>query len=240
MERLLADLHVELVFTAHPTEAKRRSVLSKLRRVGQRLHDLEVRDLLPAERRARLIAAIPAEITALWPTERNRTSQPTVTDEVRTGLFYLDNTVWDILPRIYDAMAHALASCYPRPQRRPVSSPSPPGWVAIATAIRSSPAVTRRDAAPAPRPGSRTPSARDPRARPLPEPVGRLRPASETLLAALTEARERRSDTLPALEQRYPNEPYRLFAAVLADDLAAASADDVTGRLLGQVRFQRQ
>ena len=74
MAQLLDDLHIELVFTAHPTEAKRRSVLSKLRRIGQRLHDLEVRDLLPTERR-QVINQIHAEITALWVTERSRTNQ---------------------------------------------------------------------------------------------------------------------------------------------------------------------
>ncbi len=102
MEQLLADLHIELVFTAHPTEAKRRSVLSKLRRIGQGLHDLEVRDLLPTERR-QVMDQIRAEITALWVTEHSRTNQPTVTDEVRTSLFYFDTTLWDALPQIYES-----------------------------------------------------------------------------------------------------------------------------------------
>ena len=47
MGKLLNKLHVELVFTAHPTQAKRRTVLSKLRRISAALTELHVRDLLP-------------------------------------------------------------------------------------------------------------------------------------------------------------------------------------------------
>jgi phosphoenolpyruvate carboxylase len=52
-------------------------------------------------------------VTLLWVTDRSRTTRPTVTDEVRTGLFYFDNTLWDVLPAIYDDMAAALARHYP-------------------------------------------------------------------------------------------------------------------------------
>ncbi len=235
MAQLLANLHIELVFTAHPTEAKRRSVLSKLRRIGQGLHELDVRDLLPAERRAR-VSQIRGEITALWLTEHSRTNQPTVTDEVRTSLFYFDNTLWDALPQIYDEMAQALAEFYPGLQ-------TPAGFLTFGSWVGGD-----RDGNPNVTPAVTAETLRLHRglaverhrraARRLDRLLslsGRLAPASETLLAALTEARKRRSEHVAYLEQRYPNEPYRLYAAVLADDLAAASADDVTGRLLGQV-----
>src|SRR6202035_4472156 len=62
---LLDGLRVELVLTAHPTEAKRRTVLSKLQRIAIVLHRLEDEDLLPRERDA-LADTLQAEITALW------------------------------------------------------------------------------------------------------------------------------------------------------------------------------
>ncbi|MCL4805207.1 MAG: phosphoenolpyruvate carboxylase, partial [Anaerolineae bacterium] len=62
MRRLLNRLDIELVFTAHPTQAKRRTILTKLRRVAAALTDLDVRDLLPAERQA-LVDQITAEVS---------------------------------------------------------------------------------------------------------------------------------------------------------------------------------
>ena len=53
MAALLGALRIELVLTAHPTEAKRRTVLSKLQRIGEMLRSLHDPDLLPRERDAR-------------------------------------------------------------------------------------------------------------------------------------------------------------------------------------------
>ena len=119
MANLLERLQIELVFTAHPTEAKRRSNLSKLQRIGQALYDRELQGLLPAELEANR-EQIRAEVTALWVTEFSRTRKPTVTDEVRTGLYFVDQTLWEVIPQIYEAMAHALAEYYPglEPPRR--------------------------------------------------------------------------------------------------------------------------
>jgi phosphoenolpyruvate carboxylase len=97
MAALLATLQIELVLTAHPAEAKRRTVLSKLQRIAETLRRLDDPELLPRERAAAR-AAVRAEITALWLTDRNRTARPAVTDEVRTGLFFVDTVLWDALP----------------------------------------------------------------------------------------------------------------------------------------------
>lgn len=66
---LLESLHIELVFTAHPTEAKRRTILSKLQRISVTLRVHQSADLLPREREQSL-ASMRAEITALWLTAR--------------------------------------------------------------------------------------------------------------------------------------------------------------------------
>ena len=100
MTALLDQLQVELVLTAHPTEAKRRTILSKLQRVGQGLRRLDSADLLPHEREE-VLNAVRAEITALWLADQARTSKPSVTDEVRTGLYFIGEVFWDVLPRLY-------------------------------------------------------------------------------------------------------------------------------------------
>jgi phosphoenolpyruvate carboxylase len=105
-------LRIELVLTAHPTEAKRRTVLSKLQRIAETIHVLEHADRLPRERQA-CLASLHAEITSLWLTDRTRTARPAVTDEVRLGLYFVDEIFWDGLPRIYADLDAALAEHYP-------------------------------------------------------------------------------------------------------------------------------
>ena len=231
MARLLDRLRVELVFTAHPTEARRRTVLSKLRRVSHALHELEVRDLVPSER-ATLIAEITAEITSLWATSRNRVTKPDVSDEVKTGLYYLDSTVWDILPEIYQAMHKALAQHYP-------TLDLPPRFLTFASWMGGdrdgNPFVTapvtaetlrlhRGLAVERHRKGAgelnRSLSMSD-----------RLMQIGPELDAALSAAAAHDSAHVGYLRQRYPHEPYRLLAAILAADLGEASQDDVVARL---------
>jgi phosphoenolpyruvate carboxylase len=133
MEKLLNKLHVELVFTAHPTQAKRRTVLSKLRRISAALTELHVRDLLPIEM-ADLMTSILAEVTALWLTNRTRTAVITVTDEVKTGLYYMDTTIWDTVPDVYAAWPRCWPSCTPRSRRPSVFSPLARGLAGTAMA----------------------------------------------------------------------------------------------------------
>ncbi len=112
VRELLGQLTVELVFTAHPTEAKRRTALSKLRRVSRCLHDLDVRDLLPSER-AEIERAIEAEVVALWQTDETRARRPTVLDEVNNALYYFQETLYDVVPLLYRDLESALARYYP-------------------------------------------------------------------------------------------------------------------------------
>src|SRR5437867_9886469 len=120
IEALMHALRIELVLTAHPTEAKRRTVLSKLQRIAESLRRLHDPDLLPRERE-RETAELRSEVTALWLTERARTIRPAVTDEVRTGLFFVDTVFWEALPRIADELEAALREHYPE-----VAAPSTP------------------------------------------------------------------------------------------------------------------
>jgi len=112
MRALLAGLKVELVFTAHPTQSKRRTVLAKLRALAKLLYEIETHTPPPSVRRL-LEDDLVVELTALWNTELSRPERPTVLDEVRTVLFYLERTIWDAVPRIHRILAQALAEHYP-------------------------------------------------------------------------------------------------------------------------------
>ncbi len=112
----LDQLNIELVFTAHPSEAKRRSVRSRLRRMRQALQQLDRGDLLERERRRRL-AEMRADMTVLWCTEFLRHTRPTVQEEVERGLSIMPR-LWEVVPTIYAALRKALDELYPRQEFR--------------------------------------------------------------------------------------------------------------------------
>ena len=111
IQRLLDGLQVELVFTAHPSEAKRRSIRAQLRRMRRALQELDRDDLLPRER-ARLEADIRGELAILWQTEFLRPARPSVGDEVERGLSIMPR-LWEAVPPVYAAMRRALRAAFP-------------------------------------------------------------------------------------------------------------------------------
>ncbi|HSH01129.1 MAG TPA: phosphoenolpyruvate carboxylase [Anaerolineae bacterium] len=233
MEQILKRLHVELVFTAHPTESKRRTVLSKLRRIAQSLYDLEIRDLIPSERNA-FTAQIKGEITTLWSTEHSRLSKPTVADEVKTGLYYFSETIWEAIPAIYDAFEAALQEYYPELER-PERFLTFGSWIGgdrdgnpnVTAAVTAETLRLHR--------GQAVEIHRQ-RARALSRSLSlssRLTSISPQFVAEIESLYPRLTRRATYLKERYPSEPYRLRSSVLADDLEEASLDDVTRRLLG-------
>jgi phosphoenolpyruvate carboxylase len=233
MAELLRELRVELVLTAHPTEAKRRTVLSKLQRIGEVLRRLQDPDLLPRERTDATIG-LRAELTALWLTDRARTSRPAVTDEVRTGLYFLDEVFWDLLPRIATELEEAVARHYP-------GLIPPPAWLTVASWIGGdrdgNPAVVSEVTAETLRLHRGLAVERHRRsvqdlARRLSVSGRRCPPPAE--LDAWLAARRPLPAHVAFLEQRYREEPYRLALSLLAADLEFASHEDMTARLLDQ------
>ena len=109
---LLRSCLVEPVFTAHPTEARRRSVLFKLRRLSDIVERLDDPRLTSHER-SHLFDRIREEVTSLWLTEEVRGRAPRVLDEVRNGLYYFEESLWELVPRLYHELEEALASAYP-------------------------------------------------------------------------------------------------------------------------------
>ena len=99
------------VFTAHPTEVARRSVMFKRRRIGEFLATLD-RIPVPEQELVRLEELILAEITSLWQTDEVRTRRPTVYDEIKMGLDYYDVSIFETLPSLYRELGEALRAAY--------------------------------------------------------------------------------------------------------------------------------
>ncbi|MBA3850045.1 MAG: phosphoenolpyruvate carboxylase [Opitutus sp.] len=106
VQALLDRLAIELVFTAHPTEAKRRTLLTKLSALAEVLRRTPVGEMAASP-------AIEREIVSLWLTDRGRPSPPTVIDEARTGLWYFERTLYHVMPELQRDLAAALAKHYP-------------------------------------------------------------------------------------------------------------------------------
>ena len=112
MRELISSLSIQLVFTAHPTEAKRRTVNEKLHRLSAYLSALEMPHIAQSEQE-RLEADVTAETEILWQTDEVRQHRLTVIDEANNILFYFDETLFSVTPRLYEDLAAALAECYP-------------------------------------------------------------------------------------------------------------------------------
>ena len=84
---------LEPVLTAHPTEAARRTFLQSQLRLGRLLDALDDPRSTPAERAA-VEGALAEETTMLWQTDEVRSFRPTVSDEVRTGLWFFESSLF--------------------------------------------------------------------------------------------------------------------------------------------------
>ena len=99
------------VFTAHPTEVARRTILFKRRRIAELLERLDRMPLSATEARE-CEDAIFTEILTLWQTDEVRLEKPAVTDEIRMGLDYFPLSLFDALPRVYDEIVNSFCEVY--------------------------------------------------------------------------------------------------------------------------------
>jgi phosphoenolpyruvate carboxylase len=107
LDARMAGLSIELVLTAHPTEARRRTALVALRRCAALLERLDDPRLTPAEDRD-IRRRLREEITLLWRTSDLRAIAPTPLDEARSAMAFFDATLFTVVPRIYRALDAAL------------------------------------------------------------------------------------------------------------------------------------
>jgi phosphoenolpyruvate carboxylase len=107
----LRKVQITPVFTAHPTEVARRTVLMTRRRIAQHLENLDRLPLPRADAEA-LETQILSEITLLWQTDEVRLKKPGVSDEVRMGMDYYPMTLFETLPKLYAEFSDSFEAVY--------------------------------------------------------------------------------------------------------------------------------
>jgi phosphoenolpyruvate carboxylase len=236
----IAGLRVSPVLTAHPTEARRRTVLLALRRIYGLLDDLDDARLTPAGD-ADLRRRLREEITVLWRTADLRRERPTPLDEVRSAMVFFDATLFTTTPRLYRALDAALDRLAPglppaaaapdagRTGTRPPRVPAVLRWGSWIGGDRDGhPFVTAETTLEALRihadhvlHGYAAAAAR------LMVDVA-ARPRGETTPPAISRRLLADADDLPEtmreLEERFPREPYRRRMGAVAERLVRTRA----------------
>jgi phosphoenolpyruvate carboxylase len=112
VQQILDRLLIMPVITAHPTEAKRRTVLLKLQRVSEALDAFDAAAAAPEDAAAALLT-LREEVASLWETEETRAYKPSVLDEVRNGLYYFESTLFDLAPELETRLRRGLGAVWP-------------------------------------------------------------------------------------------------------------------------------
>ena len=113
IRQCLAQARVSAVITAHPTEAKRVTVLEIHRRIYRQLVALETSRWTPREREA-MVEELRNEVDLLWLTGELRLAKPSVAQEIAWGLHFFEETIFDGVPEVLGNLERALARHYER------------------------------------------------------------------------------------------------------------------------------
>ena len=233
---LLARLDIQPTLTAHPTEARRRTLLEEQRRIAELLAELRRPDATPAELDD-AAHALRDQITLLLATAEIRTERPTVDDEVEQGLYFLESTIWETAPRIHRDMQRALVREYGE-EAEGADVPVFLRWRSWIGSDRDgnpnvTPDVTRRTFR------RQHERARELMLRELNALRGEL--SISERLAAVPDALRQRLDQAPSAEaagaaEAHPGEPYRQLVAVMVAEL---ETDPSLDRLLADLDLLR-
>ena len=111
LQSLLDRLAYIPVITAHPTESKRQTIMEALRRIfvtSARLNDPR----LGKREREEVIEKLESQIQILWKTDEVRTQRPQVRDEIKNGLLYFHECLFQAVPTTYRYMEQAIERTY--------------------------------------------------------------------------------------------------------------------------------
>jgi phosphoenolpyruvate carboxylase len=112
VQGILEDVLIEPTFTAHPTEARRKTVKAKLRSIAKDLEVLDERRMTDKEA-DQLWKEVDAEVTSLWQTSQVRDRRPEPQDEARNVQWYLENILFDVVGEVYQEFEDVVHEEYP-------------------------------------------------------------------------------------------------------------------------------
>jgi phosphoenolpyruvate carboxylase len=116
---LLGQLDIQPTLTAHPTEARRRSILYKQQHIALLLSAMARVKQTPEEEE-HAFTEIRNQIALLLSTDEVRAERPSVEDEVEQGLYFMRNAIWETVPEIYEDVRRALRTYYGESEELPV------------------------------------------------------------------------------------------------------------------------
>ncbi|HEY0935974.1 MAG TPA: phosphoenolpyruvate carboxylase, partial [Trebonia sp.] len=225
----LAGLRVHPVFTAHPTEARRRAVVASLRRLSGLLTAIDDQPAGAAEQ-AEAARELREEVDLLWRTAQLREAGMTPADEVRTVMTAFDETLFRLVPAVYRALDQVLLGA----ESGAAPSPVPPflrfgSWVGadrdgnpnVTAVVTREAATIQADRALR---GLEAACLRIGRA--LTVNQGSAPPSPE-LRRALAAAAAEQPELLAEITARSPGEPYRAYLLYAAERLAATRTRDL-------------
>ena len=127
LRAFFAGANITPVFTAHPTEATRQTVLRKVRKITELLIRNDPH-LLPAAESGEIWKTIEAEVTLLWQTSDLRFNRITVQDEIQRGMYFFENVLYEAVPALCRSLASSIGDppLTPPAERPPVTLGS---WV---------------------------------------------------------------------------------------------------------------
>ncbi|MDQ1465264.1 MAG: phosphoenolpyruvate carboxylase, partial [Actinomycetota bacterium] len=247
VESLLAGLLVHPVLTAHPTEARRRAVVTAISRAGEQLDRLDDTRGGPPEQsdaRRRLLE----EIDILWRTAHLRANIVDPLDEVRTAMAVFDETLFRVVPTLYRGLDHVLLG-----DESGNAPPAAPPFLRLGSWVGGdrdgNPTVTAQTTRDALEIQSGHVLLALERAATR---IGRTltaetatTPATKELLAAIEAARADHPELVDALAIRSPDEPHRLFVLYTAERLKARRRGAAGGyrrpdELIAQLRLVQE
>ena len=130
LQTLLDRLTYIPVITAHPTEAKRRSIMYALRRVfltNEKLSDTR----LGKAQRQDVIDELETQIHILWHTNEVRENRPQVRDEIENGIYYFKESLFDAVPVVYRNLEDRIRDHYPNAQIKVPSFLKFGSWIGV-------------------------------------------------------------------------------------------------------------